>query len=114
MHVDLEDHAPAPQRVLEEGLVDRGRGVVHEDVDRAAQRRHGLGHDPVAVVGVGEVRDDDRDLASVALASARPSPARLPARSVVVVERAGDDRDVGAFGRESLGDARRRCRGSPP
>ncbi len=52
--VQLEDQAAALQRHLGCREVERGRGVVDEDVD-GAELRGNEGHDPGPVLGVGEV-----------------------------------------------------------
>ena len=56
--VDLEHQPPAPQRVVEERVVDRRGGVVDEDVDRAAEQLDRGRDDRRPAVGVGQVGDD--------------------------------------------------------
>ena len=43
------------------GLVDGGRSVVDQDVERSFQRLDRLGHDPSPVIGISQVRRDNGD-----------------------------------------------------
>ena len=63
--VPFEDHPPPLQREVRHRLEHRGRGVVDEDLDRAAERVDRVGDDAGAVVRIGQVGRDDRDGPSV-------------------------------------------------
>jgi hypothetical protein len=92
------------QRELRSRQEEAGRRVVHQDVDRPAERLDGRGDQTSPVVLVGQIRDDRRHLLAVA-AEAGGRLGEAPGPRVVVVEGAGGERHVGALGREALGDA---------
>ena len=111
--VRLEEDAATLQRDVRERSVDRGRGVVHEDVDRATELGGRPRHHAGAIVLVGEVGHDDRDLTAVGAQSI--SGVLQGAGEVIVrLEGPGDDGDGGTLRREPLCDRRHRSPGWRP
>jgi hypothetical protein len=101
--VDLEDD-PAPlQREGDDRLVDRGGRVVHQDLDRAAEQPLRLGDDALSIHVVGEIGDENAHVRAVPLQPGLGLHERS-GQVVVAIQRPSRQDDVGALGRQALGD----------
>ena len=87
------------------GTATAAAALLTRNVDGSAENIARLGYHPGPSPLIGEVGDDGSDPCSVLLAG-HLCLAQAAGQLIVLVERTGDQGDVGTLGRETLRDAR--------